>query len=255
MISERIEVAGRRLAEAWRSARAIDPLSADLAPRDLAEARAIQEEMARHVGHPVVGWKVGGAPGPLVGRVFAPTLFASPAILPADRFGASRIECEIGFRVLDALPSRRRAYSEAEVGDASRLALLVEITVSRIKGGRHIAESEADILAIVADNAVQGGLVVGPEFDAWRHLDLLGIAVDLRIDGGLPLPVNPRAGRTDPFAVMLWLANELSARGIGLAAGQLVTTGSATLSQPLAPGRSAIAIYGDLGEIRVAVAS
>jgi 2-keto-4-pentenoate hydratase len=54
---------------------------------------------------------------------------------------------------------------------------------------------------------------------------------------------------------MTWLANELSARGIGLAAGQLVTTGSATMSQPLSPGRSAIAIYGDLGEIRIAVAS
>ena len=251
----RIETAGRWLAEAWLDARTIDPLSAGLAPRDLTEAQAIQDVMARRIGHPVVGWKVGGAPGPLVGRIFAPTLFNAPAVLPADRFGDCRLECEIGFRLLDALPPRARGYSESEVAAACHLVLLLEITVSRIRGGKHIAETEADILTIVADNAVQGGLVVGPEIADWRGLDLLGIGVELRIDGGPILPVNPRQGRTDPFAVMVWLANELSACGVGLDAGQYVTTGSATASQPLARGQTAVALYKGFGEVRVAVAS
>jgi 2-keto-4-pentenoate hydratase len=54
---------------------------------------------------------------------------------------------------------------------------------------------------------------------------------------------------------MVWLANALSARGLGLAAGQVATLGSITLSQPLSPGQFVVADYGRFGTINLHVAA
>ena len=96
---------------------------------------------------------------------------------------------------------------------------------------------------------------MGARFDEWRHFSLLDITVDLRIDGGPSQPLTPRKERNDPFEVMVWLANALSYRGLGLVAGQVATLGSITLSQPLAAGQSAAADYGRFGTINVRVAT
>ncbi len=252
MQDDRIAEAARLLAEAWLDGRFIEPLPARLHPRDAAEATAIQDAMVRDIGLPVAGWKVAGAPGALLGRILAPRVFSTPAVLPQPAFAAPRIECELGFRLLGDLPPRARAYTDAEVGEACQLVTCLEITATRIRGGRHSAE---DAPMYIADNGVQGGLVLGTAIDDWRDLPLLDISVDLRIDGGPSQPLTPREGRNDPFGVMVWLANALSQRGLGLAAGQIATLGSVTLSQPLAPGQSAVADYGRFGVIEVHVAS
>ena len=57
--------------------------------------------------------------------------------------------------------------------------------------------------------------------------------------------------RSDPLDVLVWLANFLSRRGSGLRAGDPVATGSATHAQPLHAGASAIAVFPDLGELRL----
>lgn len=253
MNDNRIREAGRLLARAWVEARPIPPFADALMPRNLAEAAAVQDQMAQLIDEPVVGWKVGGAPGPLVGRVFASVLYATPAVLPHRRFEGSLIECEWGFHLRADLPPRAEGYGRNQVTDAASLVLSVEMTGSRFLDGAHSAHDERERLMIVADLAAQGGLVLGPEIDDWRSLDLLAIPVDLRIDGGPRQPTAPREGRHDPVDILAWLANELSARGVGLAAGQVVTTGSATVPQLLAPGSAARACYGALGEIQVTI--
>ena len=146
-------------------------------------------------------------------------------------------------------------WQAAEVAAACALMPCVEITTARVRQARHIAQSPDDVLDILADNAVQGGLVVGAAIDDWRTLSLLDITIDLRIDGGQAVPLNPREDRSEPFKVMVWLVNALSARGIGLSVSQVTTLGSITVSQPLAPGQSAVADYGRFGSIAVAVAA
>lgn len=251
MTNDRITEAARLLAEAWCAGRFIDPLPDRLRPRDVAEATAVQDAMIRFIGLPVAGWKVAGSPGPLLGRILAPRVFASPAVLPQPAFAAPRIECELGFRLLRDLPPRPRAYKAEEVAEACQLITCLEITATRIAGGRHSAD---DAPMYIADNGMQGGLVMGARIDDWRNLSLLDIAVDLRIAGGPSQPLTPRVGRNDPFDVMVWLANALSERGLGLSAGQAATLGSVTLSQPLAPGQTAVADYGRFGAIEVHVA-
>ena len=47
--------------------------------------------------------------------------------------------------------------------------------------------------------------------------------------------------------MLVWLANELSARGLGLKAGQVITTGSAANVIQVKPGDVVVADFGDLG--------
>ena len=251
----RITLAGQMLADAWNSDTTIDAMPETLFPRNVEDAIAIQDETARLIGEKIVGWKVGGAPGPMVGRIYASRLYASSATLPLRRFPSSRIECEIGFRLTQDLPARPQTYGRDEVCSAAVLAFTIEFTGSRFTNGKHTPDTDKELRAIVADNAAGAGLVTGPEVADWRRLSLLDIPVTLRINGRPPAPPNPREKRTDPAEILVWLANDLSRRSIGLRAGQWVTTGSTTVPGPFVPGDSAVVSYGDFGQIVIALAA
>lgn len=241
--------AGRILADTWAKGTTIEGLPDNLFPRDIEQATAIQEEMAKVIGEPVIGWKVGGVPGPLVGRIFKSRFYKTPAQLPLRDFRAPGIECEIGFRVTKDLPPKDGAYDDETVLNAAVLAFTIELTGSRFTNGKLTAENERELCAIIADNAVGAGLIVGPEVADWRKISLLDIPVDFRVNGGAPGAPNPREKRTEPATILVWLANELSRRGIGLKAGQYVTTGSATLPIIMKKGDRAVTTYGNYGAI------
>ena len=56
----------------------------------------------------MVSWKVGGE---LVGRVFHPNLFKSPAELPEKIYGHAMVEAELGFKMHFDLPARSEVYN------------------------------------------------------------------------------------------------------------------------------------------------
>jgi 2-keto-4-pentenoate hydratase len=56
----------------------------------------------------------------------------------------------------------------------------------------------------------------------------------------------------DPRIALTWLANHLSKRGIGLKAGDIVTTGTCITPLPIAPGDRVIAEFLGLGQVTVA---
>jgi len=116
-----------------------------------------------------------------------------------------------------------------------------------------IPDDARDLGRIVADNAVQAGLVTGARYRDWRERRLLEVTVDLRIDGGEPAPAIPITDRVEPLDVLVWLANDLSRRGIGLDEGQIVTPGSVTVPQRLAPGSRAVAMFGGLDTITLSL--
>ena len=266
MTDDRIAAAAAVFARAWLDGTTIDALPDDLAPRDEAEAVAMQDAMAARIGEDTVGWKIAGRPGAPFGRIFASTSFGNGATLPAPRYAANLIECEAGFRLTRDLPPRRRPYERDEVAAAADLSInielvgfrranIVEQVAAALAAGRPHPESEVERLINIADNGGNLGLVTGPVIEDWRHRSLLDVTVDLRIDGGESRPMLPKEARTEPFDVFLWTANELSRRGIGLTAGQIVTPGSITLPEPLPAGRTASAVFADLGEITVSLAA
>lgn len=79
-------------AQAWRDDTIIDAVPGDLAPRDLAEATAMQDAMAAAIGEDVVGWKIAGKPGGPMGRIFASTSFENGATPPLPRYAQNIME-------------------------------------------------------------------------------------------------------------------------------------------------------------------
>ena len=161
-----IRTAGGLLAGAWRENRRIDRFSGVLVPPDRAAATAIQDEMAKQIGEEVVGWKVGGE---LVGRIFEPNLFSSPASLPVERFRDTLVEVELGFRLLADFPARSEPYGGDEVVEAAVLVPTFEFVASRFAGEWPNPEIESEWLLMAADNAVVAGVVVGAELPDWKE--------------------------------------------------------------------------------------
>jgi len=253
MNEDSIAKAGTLLAGAWSQSALLEGLPNYLTPSNVHEAAAIQSAMAAMIGDAVVGWKVAGAPGPMVGRIFASHCHQGAVTLPARQVRhRPALECEIGFQIVRDFPAGAATRTRDEVAEAARLTFTIEIVGTRFANGLHIPGTEEQRLAILADNAAGAGLVVGPQLADWRDLDLLDIPIELRVDGGAKEPATP-SPRHDPLDILHWLTNELSDRGIGLRAGQFVTTGSATKLCELKPESSAVAIFGDFGSAEVAL--
>ena len=252
MAIDAVAEAGEALAQAWRSHRRIAHFTNRLFPTHRAQAQAIQDAMASAIGERVVGWKVAGVPGPMVGRVFESALYQLPARLPAWLAAhAPMVECEWGFELLGDLPPRPGGYGDDEVSASVNLRMMIEIVGTRFENGKHLPDNETDRLAIIADNAAGTALCVGPVVHDWRAMRLLDVPITLTIDGGEAAPNNPTSLRTEPLDILVWLANELSGRNIGLQSGQFVTTGSANVLQAIRPGNEAVAVFGDFATLKL----
>jgi 2-keto-4-pentenoate hydratase len=148
------------------------------------------------------------------------------------------------------LPARAAPYTEDEVRAAvGEVRLVLELI-----GCRYADPADLSSVEMLADNGNNQGLYVGPAIAHPWQQSLAALALTISGPDG---PILARDGRhpdAHPLRPLAWLANELgSARwgGRGLAAGQIVTTGSyaGVLRVPLA---TTLAIrFGDLGTIDV----
>ena len=208
MADDRIARTRSLFAQAWRDDTIIDAVPGDLAPRDLAEATAMQDAMAAAIGEDVVGWKIAGKPGGPMGRIFASTSFENGATLPLPGTPATSMECEVGFRLKRDLPPREPPYEREEVAAAADLAFNIELVGFRranaveqlaaaFASGGPLPDDEAEMLVNIADNGGNLGLVNGPVIEDWQRRSLLDITVDLSIDGGESRPLLPKENRTD----------------------------------------------------------
>ncbi|MDE0024026.1 MAG: hypothetical protein OXP69_06365 [Spirochaetaceae bacterium] len=254
---KRIDMAARQLTKAWRSGARIPDLS-DARPRSRREAYAVQDAVTELLGLPVVGWKVGaatpaimkqrGLDAPIPGPLFGPRVYAGGAALPAADFPAANLETEFAIRTLAELPPRRAAYEAADLAAVSELLAAFDLTQSRYSAA-------PDSLAEIADSGNSGGAVIGTQVPDWRDRDLTITAVDVRVDGGAPVPTYRGAWRRHPLDVFAWLVNSLGRRGIGLPAGSVILTGSLTEPHPVVPGSSAVARFDGGAEVRMCIAA
>jgi 2-keto-4-pentenoate hydratase len=260
-MNEKFEQLARSLAEAWRSCGTMALPAAASAPGSRADAFAIQDRMAELIGDRCVGWKVGAAvravqileghDGPITGRLLASRMYASPARVSASMFDGYKIECEFAFRFRENVPARERAYTRSEL--APQLVFHPGLEIAGTRYAASDGARKATTRDAIADNGTGGAYATGAGIADWTGVDFEHMPIDARIDGGEPIQTYTGELRRDPVDILVETVNGLSERGIGLAAGDFLSTGSLTLPTVLPPGKTYAARFGELMTLSVAM--
>jgi 2-keto-4-pentenoate hydratase len=131
----------------------------------------------------------------------------------------------------------------------------LEVPDSRFADFTAVGEAQ-----LLADDACCGNFVFGAAApEGWRDVDLRTARVHATVHdaaGALRCARdgNGSAALGDPQTALTWLVNALSARGIAMAAGQFVSTGTCMVPLGIEPGDRVHADYGSLGAIDVQLA-
>jgi 2-keto-4-pentenoate hydratase len=237
-----IREAAALLVEARRSGRLLEALPPQCRVGSVAEAEAIQAAVVAALGEGVIGWKVATLNGALMGgAILASRVFPSPARIRTTLTPLRGVEAEIAFRFDRDLPARERDYGRDEVADAVTAMAAIEVVDSRFRDYR-----TAPLLDKAADCVSNGAFVAGTLCPGWRALDLVNLAVTLRVDG--EVLVEKRGGHPagDPLAPAIALVNARRS-GAGVKTGQIMTTGTYTGLNFVGPSASVSVVFDGVG--------
>ena len=234
--------AAHYLYEAHEARARYQNLPETIAPRTIAEAYEVQEALCRlwapRLGA-VAGLKIAtttrvmqqlmGIDHPCAGVIFASRVHGSPAVIKKADFVNVRAECELAIRLGrdlgQGLPYTRDSVATG-VAEIMAAFELIEDRCADYKSCR--------AASLIADNAWNGGIVIGRAVPAPAPLDLDGIGGTLARDGS-----EAGKGKTDdPLGALAWLANLAVERGRPLTAGMVVITGSVIATADIAAGET-----------------
>jgi len=245
---------GDRLLEAYESASMIDPISATIEGFDMPAAYAVLEHIAARraaAGWEPVGRKIGftntklwglyGVDRPMWADVWSETVVYATdntAELALDRFVQPRIEPEVVFKLRTTPPS---------TDDVVELLRSIEWMAPGFEIVHcHYPDWRFTLPDCTADFALHGALVVGtpvavealPEFELTLSRD------DVVVDRGVGS--NVLGGPVHALAHLIRTLDQ-DHPASQLQAGEIITTGTITDAQPIAPGESWTSDYGALG--------
>lgn len=229
----------------------------------LDEAYAVQAEVValkRAAGARQIGWKIGltsramqsalAIDTPDSGVLFDDMLFASGATIPPGRFIQPRVEAEIAFVM--AAPLAGATVTRADVVAATaHVAPSLEILDTRILRADPASGQPRRIFDTVADNAANAGLVLGPQRHAIAAHDLRWTGAIVRRDGVVEETGLGAGVLDDPVTGILWLVHRLARYGAGLAAGDIVLSGSFIRPVECPPGSHIEADFGPFGAVSI----
>jgi len=245
------------LARLRKEGRAQSGLEPRLVPPDNATAYRVAALVAEELGWKTGGWKIAAMKDamqralrtdqPIYGRVFAQFIFESPATFEHRKLVNPIPEVEYAARLGTDLPPRAKAYSEEEVAMA----------VASLHPGMEIAECRFThdaafpaLPAILADGAGSGSIVYGPAIADWRHADISGREATLSVGGVVRRRGTAKAALEHPLQPLTWLGNALSRSGVGLRAGEMVSTGTLTGMIASSAGDDYLSDFGPFGQVR-----
>ena len=210
------------LIRAYRD-RAPVPAHPAQAPVDEVAAYAVQ----RAVWQAMVGadrpgaWKVGALSRdtiPVAAPIFPQRLAWSPARFQSGGFLGMGVEAEIAVRFERDLPIRALPYSREEILDAIAGAhVAMELVDTRLSD----AEAAGPFWRL-ADNLLNGALVIGDEIPHWRELDFSDRIARVLADGKCIAETRGRPPLDDLFFCLPWWIGHVG----GVRAGDIVTTGA-----------------------------
>jgi 2-keto-4-pentenoate hydratase len=183
---------------------------------------------------------------PIYGRVFAGDVRPSPVTVVHAALCSPIPEAEYEALLGTDLPPRAAPYTREEVTEAvASLHPGIELAECRFVHDDHFPP----LAAILADGSGGGIICYGPPIEGWRERDIVHQEAVLTCNG-----VRRRSGSAapaigHPIESVTWLANELSRTGIGLKAGQMISTGTLTGMLRPRPGETFVADFGPFGRV------
>ena len=246
------------LATLRREGRQQSGLEPRLVPPDKQTAYGVARMVAEELGWAIAGWKIAAmkeemqkalrTDSPIYGCVFAPKVKSSPASVVHAELCSPIPEVEYQARLGADLPPRAKPYVVEEVTEA----------VASLHCGLEIAECRfihdagiPPLPAILADGAGSGTIVYGPPIEDWKKRDIASQETVLVCNGKSRRRGTAAAALDHPIVPLTWLANELSRTGVGLQAGQIISTGTLTGMLTPKPGETYVADFGPLGSVAV----
>ncbi len=240
--------------EARRTGRCL-PEFPGTAPATLAEAYAIQDQAMTVWPDRVAGWKLGRIRAPLdveygagrlAGPIFSRNVWlagTTPTRFPVIDGGFAAVEAEYVLSLGQDAPDR-------DDWTADNVATLVDkvFTGVEIAGSPFAYINDHGPAVTASDFGNNAGLILGSEITGWRER-LAHLTCTVAIDGH----VVGTGGATDipggPLDSLAFLLNLLHTRGRRLEAGLLISTGAATGVHDIRIGQSALADFGQDGQI------
>lgn len=196
-------------------------------------------------------WKAGG-PSDKVEPTAAPIpparLLRSPASVAAASMNMVGVEAEVAYRLARDLPPRTKPYSDREIAAAvGEVLATIELCDTRIADWK-----TSSGLWMLADFQNSGALVAGSGTKDWRDVDFLQQDVEFRIGTRI---VKAKGGHSfgDPFRLVPWLVAHAARHGLGLRAGDIVTTGAWTGMEAAKAGDTVTARFPGIGEATVQI--
>jgi 2-keto-4-pentenoate hydratase len=253
-----VEEACRLLFSHWLARTRLKALPPRLRPGDRSAGYAIQAALEARSVSPLFGWKIAATSaagqahinvdGPLAGRILADCVIENGAEISLVDNLMRVAEVEFAFRFAEDLPPRGDPYSIDEVLAAvATLHPAIEIPDSRYEDFTVVGGPQ-----LIADNACAHLFVMGAAAsNAWRRRDL---ALERPVARVLNRYDREGCGANvlgDPRVALTWIANELSAMGVALRSGQVVTTGTCLAPLEIVPGDHVAADFGDFGGVTV----
>ena len=254
-----IQTAAEMLAAARIQHQRLAELPEAVRPKTAAEAYRVQDglidRLLAHYGGGVTGYKVActnvtaqrqlSVDAPFAGRLLSAFFFEAPAKVDASQFFMRVVEAEFAFEMARDLTPAAALYSREEIAAAVKGVIPgIEIVDSRFDEWTTIGAP-----SLIADNACNAAWVKGRLVRDWQSLDLAAQAVCVTVNGKLLREGCGRNVLGHPLNALEWLVSNLNARGIGLKAGQYVTTGVTTEVYMAERGDRITADFGPVGSV------
>lgn len=247
-LSRTPEALAERLLAVRLGAPRITPGELDGFPADNDAAYRTQTLVTAKIG-PVGGFKTARKPGgeeQIAAPIYSRSIKPSPAVYTRSEIDSIGIELEIGFRINQPLPDPSEPDFEALVRQRVSPVAVIEVCDTRLENFQ-----EASPVQKLADNQLNGGLVVGTPLDDWDDLDMSSVnarlvfGTETVLDGPAAVPAG------DAFKTLLGLVRQLGDHCGGLQPGQYVITGSVNGLPFIERGVPVHASIEGLGELQV----
>ena len=216
-------------------------------------------KLLAHFGGTAIGYKIActneiaqrqlHVDSPFFGRLLSATTRSSPAQIRSSEYFMRVMEAEFAFKMSRDLPPASAPRTREEVADAIEGVMPgIEVVDSRFDSWTTVGTP-----SLIADNACHASWIRGPLVRNWQSIDLAAQKVRLIINGQLKDEGSGAAVLGHPLNALTWLANALNARGLGLQAGDCVTTGVTTDIYLAGPGDHVTADFGPVGVVELSI--